>query len=503
MNEKYEKTIEFEKNGKKIKKKVNTLTDISNDFNEKFRQYYFGGRSEVFNFNKMDVIYVDFNSLYPSVMVNNVFPIPPFKKIDVGTYFKLNDKVFALKCIVDESKEQYPLVASKINNKLVFAACEKETILTIEEYNYIKENRPNTTISVLEFYVCKDWDTIFNYMKAYYDKRVEFKKQEIVSCFEYFIKIFLNSSYGKFGEHKEKKCMKFFALSELTKDELIEIQKENPSSEIDYALGYIHIHEKDEKHVKSNLIYASRITALARLELMKVIDYCDKNNMRFCYCDTDSLFIENSQDNMKKLEPLIDEYELGKLKIEGIFQDFQAFGSKEYIYKKGGKIQTKCKGLPQNSDYINYIENGIRVVRPIKYKESLVRRVDIENSIEVIKKKNTYYDKRIMNSDLTTSPIGNELHENKELILKMLNIEIKPQFKEYKRKVMVGKFGNRICCPICKQTIYLSEFIEKSEKFNEMNDIVPLVNEKVCTHLSRFTEKVDSNKNYAIFEKMV
>lgn len=511
-NKRYAKEIEYidKTTDRKKKKKINILTDINSSINDEFRQFYYGGRVEVFDMNTMDVMYCDFNSLYPDIMINNEFPIPPYKKVTIASMFQLTDKMFALKCIVDERNERYPIVPSKIDNKLVFSASVKECILTREEYLYIKEKRPKTEISVVEAYICSKFDNIFEYMRSFYNDRVEIKKKNESNCFEFFIKIFLNSSYGKFGEKKEKKEMRFYSLSELDRETIVKIIDEHPDSKIDTELNYIYVNQKEEKHVRNNLVFASRITALARLKLTKLIDFCVRNDIRFVYCDTDSLFIEDTKRNIELLNDMLDEFELGKLKIEDTFTQFTAFGNKEYLYSKNMKQFSKCKGLPRNSNFTDYIKNGVRVVRPIKYKESLVRKIDIENSIEIIKKKGTFYDKRIILNDYTTLPISSSLADNRHVFedyfMKNYNIDISAKPKIYERKIEFGRYGPRIYCPICKETYYLDEFIHihaKSYEDFEMSDVVTTINKLACRHLVRFSENIISSNTKAVFVKEV
>jgi hypothetical protein len=72
--------------------------------------------------------------------------------------------------------------------------------------------------------------------------------------------------------------------------------------------------EKSESQISFPAI-ASHVTSYARLILWKVIKWCKDNNVKYYYCDTDSIFVE------AEISPeFTDENILGKLKVEKYYE---------------------------------------------------------------------------------------------------------------------------------------------------------------------------------------
>jgi hypothetical protein len=64
----------------------------------------------------------------------------------------------------------------------------------------------------------------------------------------------------------------------------------------------------------TNVLYGIKIRSMAKHVMIKYFDYCDKNNIKIFYCNTDSILIRES--DMKFMKQFIsDKY--GDLKIEG------------------------------------------------------------------------------------------------------------------------------------------------------------------------------------------
>lgn len=393
----------------------NQLTNIANWINDYFREFYFGGRTEVLDFNIFrEVAYLDFNSLYTYIMTGLKFPKPKYWKVKD---YRTTENTFAIFCEIDESEENIPIIASKLNGKLVFLASKKESLLTIEEYNYISSNRPNTRIIIKERWECDGWITPFNYMKDLYEKRVRFKKQG--NPFELFIKLLLNSTYGKFAERPEKTSVEFYDVTKITKDFAKEkLSKAKTHKFVGNTL--IIYNEFKVPRMNINVPFAHRITANARLELVKMIDKLNKLGIKVIYCDTDSVVIDTSK--LREVKTILSKSELGKLKIEKIYAGFCALAPKEYLFVEKFEFKQKAKGLSDCSLY-DYYFNEVQFVRPIKYREAIKRNIDFKNAIIVKKHKNTFYDKRIINNDFTTKPIKtlDDITEtNKSLILEQI-----------------------------------------------------------------------------------
>lgn len=370
------------------------------NYNDYFRRYYVGGRVEVFDFNLSTYgYYLDFNSLYPSVMVDNLYPIPPYNRIRTNgrnpDKFEPQDRIFLYECWVDESTEYIPLVAEKnenLNGKVMFLARKKKALLQPEEYQYLKSREH--AIEVEYIYTCSAWKPIFEYLKKFYDVRVQLKAEN--DPIETLCKLMPNSTYGKFAERTQKSGYRFEPVEKfmdedgriyvapcfhangkppkvtgkpntfnLSANEEFTQQADSP---LCFKCKYYHIrgrtateqcqmpaHQRDLKswnwsgihaeigkmefrkdqnviltHI--NVAFAMRITALARLKLTKALHILTDNNIRIFYCDTDSVVVEEQPLIYQLLD--MSEVELGKLKKEETFLLFQAFGCKEYFMSK-------------------------------------------------------------------------------------------------------------------------------------------------------------------------
>ena len=120
-------------------------------------------------------------------------------------------------------------------------------------------------------------------------------------------KLFLNSAYGKLAERIETVKCEYKLSNE----------------------GYVHLvkedAEIDEKKMLSVLV-GSRITSLSRVMLMEYIRKICKDNPKkyFLYSDTDSVHaLCNYEDT--------DNYELGKMKSEGVYEFAKYLAPKTYI----------------------------------------------------------------------------------------------------------------------------------------------------------------------------
>lgn len=398
----------------------NMLTNIADWINDYFRKFYYGGRCEVFDMNIYEeVAYLDFNSLYTFIMTSNKFPKPKYWRVIDYSYTK---RTFAVLCVIDESNELFPIIPQKIDGKLLFTASIKTSLITIEEYLYIVENRPNTRIEIKERWECDYWINPFYYMIPLNEKRQIFKKEG--NPYQLGVKQVLNSTYGKFAEGNEKMETSFYKISELTSDKVkILLSKAHFFKWFD---DYLVVYSRSSvSHLSLNVVFAHRITSLARLELVKKIDCFTKIGITCIYCDTDSIVVDTR--NLELLKPYLDEYILGKMKIERIYTKFCALAPKEYLFleKNSSRQMQKAKGISDCSLIDYYSVNGVEMVRPAKYHECIQRNIDFQSALIIKKRKQTFYDKRIINDDFTTNPISSidELTklDNKSQVLRQID----------------------------------------------------------------------------------
>jgi hypothetical protein len=468
-------------------KEVDNFFRVEDFLTELMRNFYFGGRVEVFNFNICrNGAYNDYNSFYPKQMFHFDFPIPPYKIKKVSNpnhiyQIRLDKKIFGAICEIEEN-QNIPLIPIRYDNKILFVNGKKVCFLFRDEIEYLLKHK--VKILVNRFIFCKKYLPIFREFieKTYFqrkklketvlclDCKKEFPKRlenkEIASfcvyCnsenifyledgyFAYFLKIMMNSLYGKFAEKETKEDIRFFAKLKDTIPFLISkrLLLENSSlaeknkvfqtylTHTDYGKRRL-IKFTGSHTIKSkiNIFFSMLITAMSRLQLHKDLIKGGKN---LTYCDTDSIVLD------KVIE---DSDELGGLKPEFFFKEFQPLSCKEYaVIIDKDKRKTKMKGFSNRIQSVKQkkenkiVKNTIKnfcsdylkpkmQFRPTKLKETLNRRLHPHTVVVFPKTKRSFYDKRWINEDFTTKPFNIDLDNfedlksnNRKMILKLINL---------------------------------------------------------------------------------
>jgi hypothetical protein len=77
----------------------------------------------------------------------------------------------------------------------------------------------------------------------------------------------------------------------------------------------------------ANVLYGVQIRSMAKHVMIKYFDYCDKNNVKIFYCNTDSILIRES--DMKFTIQFISDKN-GDLKIEGRYNNGEILSQGKY-----------------------------------------------------------------------------------------------------------------------------------------------------------------------------
>lgn len=331
---------------------------------EEFKAYY-GGRTEAFgrglikNYN-----YYDFNSLYPSVMINE-YPNPNSLNI---TYNNSDKYIFAYEGVSFVELHcpfmEYPLLPLRTKDKLLFPIgsftgwYSHLELRKSFELGYVLKQVHKT------IYFKETCFPFVDFVNDLYNLRLKNKNNPM----GFVVKILMNSLYGKFGQKFENVEN---LLTNPTYDELIKY----PFFE---RIGECFRVKKPLDSPRSFCfpIWALYTTAYARLKLHEFILRCNP-----VYVDTDSLMTTKE---------LISSNKLGKLKLEmkikkGIvvkpkFYMLFPMNRKEYIKVKGVGMKLK------SDDFMNLLAtNKITYNKFMKLKES-IRRGFIPNEIQKITK---------------------------------------------------------------------------------------------------------------------
>lgn len=362
-----------------------------------FRNSYYGGRTELIEGRGTEkfVFYHDFNSLYPSVMIDTRYPNPENLEY-------LNEIYTDIKYIMDYEGVSlvsihipdmvYPPLPYRLNNKLIFPVGN----LT----GWWNHNELRTAIK----YGCeikRIYKTIFsydtvnyfkNYIEYFYNLRLQYKKEEN-KMGNLITKLLMNSLYGKFAQLNENKKVGL----------IFEKPKKRKKGEWifkpykDSNWGIWELVDENMKAIQSEsynniILFSSYTTSAARVKLYeKVMETINKGGTVY-YTDTDSIisniFIEDSK-------------ELGKLKLEGT-GIMKFYAPKAYIFRPESdkeEIIYKLKGVPNSIVKEEGFKDFYTFERIITPKQSLIRGLEVGKPIRETKFISNEDDKRVWHGD--------------------------------------------------------------------------------------------------------
>ena len=320
-----------------------------------YRQGYYGGRVEVFDFNSYKkVFYYDIISSYPSSMLNK-FPLLDswVNKPDLDY-----DGISFVQVIIPELFFS-PLPYRTESGKLLFPCGQWSGWYYNNELRGIKKIYPQVKIEIKRGVHYKKSMPIFsNFVNTIYEKRKKSKTET-----ENFIyKIFLNSLYGKFAVRSNFDIIK--------------------NKEVTHIRSNI---------VSSNVIWSGMITSFSRITLLKLLI-----KSQSIYTDTDSSV---------SLLKLPCGNSLGDISVKDIYHNFRAVNNKHYEFNGTEKI----KGIPKNA--VKLSDNKYQYSIPIKYHSAQRRKIPLWRWVDVIKELSPDYDKRIILNNKLTKPF--RIYNNK------------------------------------------------------------------------------------------
>jgi hypothetical protein len=214
-----------------------------------------------------------------------------------------------------------------------------------DEYKDTIEYTEKVAFFMIEFIELKKWydfdyhitDCLLvrkgeNHYKKFVDKLYTIKDENkgINNSLSLIAKFVLNASYGKIGEKFERPN----THRELNENGIVHLVQDDTKTENDKFM---------------NVIVASYITALARIDLLKTIREMGDVANNFIYCDTDSIH------SFKELPGhLIDNRKLGAWGYEGCFNHSKYLAPKTYINLTNEVFNAKidiirAKGIPRKS----------------------------------------------------------------------------------------------------------------------------------------------------------
>lgn len=295
-----------------------------------FKAYY-GGRTEIFKrgFVKNIKVY-DFNSLYPSVMLND-YPKPDSAKFVTYPHKDILEYE-GVSCVELDIPYSFIPILPYRREKLLFpyGHIKKSCYTNIEIRKAIEYGAKVKTIYWTIFYK-KTFPYFKDYVTDSYKKRLEYQKEN--NPLQQIQKLYMNTLYGKFAQ-RHKQEFKYIDLetSEDREQDWKDIRDDTYTKHLDISMtGYI---SKDVRHDADFQIpiFSIYTTAYGRLKLWDIMNKYDGY-----YVDTDSLFTRKELPTSEALGDLKLEREIKK----GILIKPKSY----YIMDKDDMDIIKLKGI--------------------------------------------------------------------------------------------------------------------------------------------------------------
>lgn len=286
---------------------------------------------------------LDVNSLYPSVMYNEILPFGEPLFFD-GEYEE--DKLYPLyvqtiSASFKIKKDHIPTIQLKNNANFIpteYVTSSEGDIVTLTLTNVdLKLFKDHYDIEYIHYHNGWKFKGIRGLFKDYIDKwttvKIESKKQNNLAMYR-ISKLMLNSLYGKFGLNPD-------------------IRSKYPELD-DKGIVTYKFYERETRE-PIYIPIAAFITSYARNKTIRtsqaIKEYSIKNygNDYYIYSDTDSIHTLFTDTEILKQFVDIDDYRLGAWKLESQFIKGKYLRAKSYIeLSPDGKLNCTVAGLPKN-----------------------------------------------------------------------------------------------------------------------------------------------------------
>ena len=368
------------------------------------RKAYRGGRVEAFK-GGVEHVFVgyDVNSMYLSVMRDEVFPDPNSARYVKTPKFLPPDKLYIAEVTVNVP-EQYigvlPLLSPE-TGKLIFPTGTFRGHFASPELNYAIKECGVKIIKIHSIITYKSKPYFKDYAEFIWKKRKEYKDKHNKGM-DILIKYLGNVLYGGFGQ--KNKDSFFGKLEDLTL-KFVSDNKAKPKINEINGVKYVTVTASDGEDSKHTFpCIPVFITSFSRLLLLKALR---SNAENLIYTDTDSMKLRNVAK-----EVVIGDG-LGEWGYEGVEIDVPVYKSKMY--------GNKCKGIPKRA--ILEWEDSVRKIysyeKPNKMKESFRRGLTPALWLKTIKEVSKIDDKRIWITDKVSLPPVIDITQ-----------DLKPEYKE-------------------------------------------------------------------------
>jgi hypothetical protein len=332
---------------------VNQVPGLAGEIFNNIKQSYTGGSVDMFiPYNEPDelVFAYDVNSLFPFVMANNPMPIgqPNYFEGDIK---KSDPSAFGFFFVEVEAPStlDHPIIQlhHKVNDGI-------RTISPIGKFKLMlfSEEMDNALKFGYKFKIL--WGYTFDkgyifkeFIDILYDLRINYPKTDPMN---FIAKLLMNSLYGRFGmsdnfnevtiideskykSFENKHIDTITSVMQLNKKYLITLEKEKDYLNVLLDNGSI--------NHNINIAIASAVTAYSRIYMSQ---FKNNDDYKLFYSDTDSIYI-----NKPLPSDLVSSTEIGKMKLEGIYNKAVFLAPKVYGLATGTSETLKIKGVKKEA----------------------------------------------------------------------------------------------------------------------------------------------------------
>ena len=319
----------------KKKIKLTTNTDVVKDC---YRGYV-GGRVELFKIGKFSnekLFKLDVNSLYPSVMYENSYPISYAGTIERPKEYDVEEIINGLNAValvdVNTPESAYPC---ETKTGHIYPTGKFTAWLMGNDLKYCLENNHYDKIHKIHRF---NSDYIFQtYVSKLYKLKAQYAKERKYG-FRTVVKFLLNTLYGKFAQLGYTR--EFLRIEKSKRYANGKVVFDNPDFNYEFEI----LNYKMYKVTKDVLLHNSQpmvggmITANARNYMWKLFNIAELRNCY--YSDTDSIIV--NEQGLNYLKDYLDDDKLGYLKVEGESNELTIYARKSYIFNN----KRTLKGIP-------------------------------------------------------------------------------------------------------------------------------------------------------------
>ena len=292
------------------------------------RESYRGGRTECFFIGELPhATYhvVDVNSLYPYVMRKHNYPVRYQKIVKAIDPQELVVNLRTRSAIARVTLNCNESVFAVRRDRLIFPTGRFTVTLCSPELQYALDRNWIESVDRCVYY---EHQPIFKrYVDKFYTLRNKFRAKSD-KLYEQFIKLLLNSLYGKFGQRADVWNKIGVDPDAPPHEELCYDYETGKRYKLRYLLGTIYESRTKIEAYNSFPAIASHVTAFARMYLWEIMRQAGSEH--YFYCDTDSLLLDSV--GFSRLADMIDPTKLGMLKLEYSTDRVTIYGPKDYVF---------------------------------------------------------------------------------------------------------------------------------------------------------------------------